>query len=108
MVVLNTPTLQDDEVLVVRGAQQMICMSGCGRDAHFSKMLDLHRPDITTSFCYNGKNVLFYSSMLSNSTFTIQASLRLICFPATLIASCEELTLLFHLHETTIRRLLRW
>ena len=44
--VLITPTLQDDEVLVVQGAQEMIRITGYGRDAHLSKMAELDRPEI--------------------------------------------------------------
>ena len=48
IVVLITPTLQEDEVLVVEGARQMICMTGYGRDAQLSKITELNRLDITT------------------------------------------------------------
>lgn len=49
VVVLLTPTLQDDEVLVVQGAQPMICMAGYGRDANLTKIIELDRPGFMTS-----------------------------------------------------------
>lgn len=65
VVVLITPTLQDDEVLVVLGAQQMICMTGYGRDAHLSKVLELDRPDIINSIPYKWRErtVLFMDAL---------------------------------------------
>lgn len=65
VVVLITPTLQDDEVLVVRGAQQMICMNGYGRDARFSKLLELDSPEPRTPFWskWQQRTVLFVDAL---------------------------------------------
>lgn len=65
VVVLMTPTLQDEEVLTVQGAQQMICMTGYGRDAHLSKMLELDRPDVISSLPSNWqkRTVLFMDAL---------------------------------------------
>ena len=65
VVVLVTPTLQDDEVLVVQGARQMICMTGYGRDAQFSTTCELDRPDAldSVSSIWKNRTVLFMDAL---------------------------------------------
>ena len=65
VVVLITRTLQDEEVLVVQGAQQMICMTGYGRDAHVSKFVEFEGPDTTNSFSskWRERTVLFMDAL---------------------------------------------
>lgn len=65
VVVLIAPTLQEDEVLVVQGAQQMICMTGYGRDARFSKLLKLDRPGTISSLSskWRKRTVLFMDAL---------------------------------------------
>ncbi|KAL8672434.1 MAG: hypothetical protein Q9168_003112 [Polycauliona sp. 1 TL-2023] len=65
--VLITPTLQDEEVLVVQGAQQMICMSGYGRDAQYATICELD-----DSERWKNRTVLFMDALELDSYDTTQ------------------------------------
>lgn len=69
VVVLILPTLQDEEVLVVQGAQQMIYMTGYGREVHFSEMSELDQSNTVASKLSKERKrtVLFMNALELNS-----------------------------------------
>lgn len=62
VVVLLTPTLRDNEVLVVRGAQPMISMAGYGRNAHFVRHQKPDNPDFN-AVSWRNRTVLFMDAL---------------------------------------------
>ena len=63
VVVLLTPTLKDDEVLTVQGAQALISMTGYGRDAHLYKNLELDPPSAGHFSKWRRRTVFFMDAL---------------------------------------------
>ncbi|KAK4696108.1 hypothetical protein P7C71_g1749, partial [Lecanoromycetidae sp. Uapishka_2] len=60
--VLLVPTLADDEVVIVQGAQAMLSMAGYGRTAHIHKVFDFEAP-VSDHPSWRTRTVLFMDAL---------------------------------------------